>query len=165
MGQSKLPIIGISFLILIGLIFFIVNDEKHRLDAALPTTFLSPDDANRIEVTQGNTTYLLEKKSGQWRLTKPVNAAANEERVVPLLALLTEPGSTPYPLADVDLNELGLLEPEATITINTIKFILGGPGPGERQRYLQINNSVYLTRDIVLPLVAAGPEALIASDD
>lgn len=159
---GKNSLISLASAVLLGLLWFIVVDEKQRMIAAQPTQLLDPGLANQIEITQEGVTSLLQKNADQWFLTAPIEALANEQRVMPLLALLTVPDSTPYPVDEVDLLALGLSNPVATIKINEFEFIFGGPGPGERQRYLRIDKHVYLTRDIVLPLVAGGPEALIA---
>jgi len=158
-----------AVLVLAALLGFIVLDEKQRGIRDAPVQLLRADDAREIEIilhrADRTETLLLEKKDTEWQLVAPERSAVNQQRITPLLSLLNLPDSTAYRAETVDLDALGLSSPVAVIRINQHTFTFGGPGPGEFQRYLMINQLVFLTRDILLPLVNGGQEALTAGVD
>lgn len=147
-------------LVLMALLAFIFVTEQRRFASTQPVRLLAVEQANTILITlpgeSNQPSMELQKQQDLWKLIEPSKAKVNQDRITPLLSLLTLPDSTAYPVADVDLEELGLLSPHATIQINELTFVFGGPGPGELQRYLMIDEHVYLTRDILLPLIAGG---------
>lgn len=150
-------------LILAGLIGLITVTENQRLVASAAVQLLPTDQAVSININQNDTQWELQKQQGLWRLIRPIDADVNQDRITPLLSLLTLPDSTPYPVAEIDLDELGLTTPRATVQINNLTFVFGGPGPADQQRYLLYDNQVYLTRDILLPLIAGGVDSLVTT--
>lgn len=149
------------------LLAIIAVTERQRLIENTPVQLLLIEQASRITIDlyggEKNSVMELQKQADGWRLISPVEASVNQNRIVPLLSLLTLPDSTAYPVADIDLDELGFTKPSASVQINDHTFVFGGPGPGEQQRYLMINEHIYLTRDILLPLVSGGADSLITT--
>ncbi len=112
----------------------------------------------------GHQTIALDKTSDGWTITAPVNRAAISQRVDALLSIASLDAGSGYDVRELDLAELGLTTPRASIGLFTrervIQVLLGGKGPNDERRYLQIDQRVWLADDVFLPLVTGGLNAL-----
>ena len=94
----------------------------------------------------GQPTVRLKKVGSEWRLTEPVQAAADAIEVGGLTRLAEieikstlEAGANP--------KDLGLEPAEYTLTLNTQKIEVGAVEPLQYRRYLRTNNQLVLTED------------------
>lgn len=117
-------------------------------------------DARRIEIElPGRDTLILTRQMSAWQIESPCVIAADAQRVNPLLQVLATSPLT-YPAGEVDLEAAGLLDPEATITIDADSVILGGTDLSGERRYAQRGDDVALVPEWVLSLANGGLSAL-----
>lgn len=162
--QKRTLAIALLALSSIALTITAVNTERQRALAEQPAQFFPAAQADLIEMHYQQQRTVVQRGNAGWQIIDPIQASADQQRIAALLRLLTVPQSTAYPADTVDLVRLGLSPAIGEVRINDLTFLLGGPGPGEQQRYLMVNETVYLTRDIILPIVAAGVEAVTVAN-
>lgn len=146
-------------ILVLGLIIAIAVLNKRAADISAASVLLPTSDAHSIEITQSDGKRIeLEKRGEDWFLTKPIEHSADTRRVNPILTLLRLPSHGLYTREDVDLNLLGLESPKAVIKINDLEYLLGSH-TADNKRYVLVGNSVFLSADIVFPLISSGVTA------
>jgi len=142
---------------LVILILAIVSIQWHST-AHAPAQRHS-DDVTRITIERPNAETIELQLRESWHITAPIEMAANEQRVLPLLMLYTNPDPG-YDINTVDLNASGLTTPQATLHFNDHTVSIGDVSLEGGQRYAQHNNRVTFVPDWVLPLVQGGISAI-----
>ena len=132
-------------------------------DIPQPTSFDAAA-INRVTLHRpGFTTIVLGRSSATWRIESPISADAAPQRVEALLTLDQLDPDASYSANELDLRELGLGIPQATLSLGnddgSLQVLLGGLGPNNARRYIQIDQQVWLVDDIYLPLVQGGLRA------
>jgi hypothetical protein len=85
------------------------NEEAEK---APPAFKFSREDVTGISLVRGGQTINLENKDKKWVITQPVNAAADESAVDPIVGdLVTARVETEFPPSGGDLKQYGLSEP------------------------------------------------------
>lgn len=113
-----------------------------------PLTTLNSSDVNRILVRHaGHADIRLEKRKNDWWLVAPVETRAEAVEVGALLDLVTRPSQRRYPVAEMDLVELGLGKPDWVIQLNDVRIEFGGVDPIEARRYVRLGETVHLIED------------------
>lgn len=99
----------------------------------------------------------LEKRDGQWRITAPFQARAEEFPIERLLSVLQARSTVRYPASD--LARYGLDTPLAVLTANDQAIAYGGINPTTQEQYVLAGNQV-----LVVPLnyAAALPRSIDA---
>ena len=109
------------------------------------------------------TLTLQRQQARQWALTSPISRTALTSRVEVLLALGSLNTQDSYNSNELNLAELGLGSPTATLNYvseqGNLTVLLGGKGPDDARRYLQIGQQVWLVEDLFLPLISGGLDA------
>ncbi len=90
--------------------------------------------------------------------------AAADFQINALLRLLETTAETRYPAESLDLAQLGLDPPQATVTFNEQEFRFGITEALQKRRYLQVADSVYLVADKYQHLVNAEPYNFVARE-
>lgn len=149
-------------LVLAGLVGLSWYLRQADLSVAAARVLLPAEQARTIDILTDEQLISLAKSESSWHLIHPIDAIANQDRVYALLSLLVLPDSHRYTKDEVDLNELGLTAPVASIRINDIEFSLGATGTRKNTRYVRVNNEIYLLDDLIYPLVKLGTEGFRA---
>ena len=104
----------------------------------------------------------LSKHQQTWWLESPVQRPAIDSRVNTILSILDHDTDTMYDAAELNVGELGLALPKATIHFSSgrdqFTVLIGDKGPHEQRRYLQIGQRIALLDDVYLPLIEAGAD-------
>src|SRR5690606_7794616 len=81
-----------------------------------------------IEVLNGEEVRfaLRTAADGEWQLAHPVELPADGYPVEALLDVLRAPNARHYPVADANLAELGLEDPEWRLRVNEVELAIGG---------------------------------------
>ncbi|NJO14402.1 MAG: DUF4340 domain-containing protein [Thioploca sp.] len=143
-------------LILVVIIFvlgavtlYTLEQEKKR--AQLPElTGLTAERIQTITIDRSDKEFikLVKDDKGHWQLTKPFTLPANYFRVEKLLKILSEHHYNLVEDQQLNLADLKLDPPLATLTFDQLKIALGDKSPlDDGQRYIQINPKVYLITD------------------
>ncbi len=119
---------------------------------ARPLAACQPDAIKRIVIAHGDhTTLTLVKTNTDWHLETPFAAPASAYRVRALLGLCQAVSQSDYPASSLDLAQLGLATPHTVVRMDEAIFRLGGGEPLQGQRYLLLDNLVYLISGILYP--------------
>lgn len=110
-----------------------------------PLTALTEATLERIRIEHPNAPAIaLQKQDDQWRLTEPVQAAADGLEVASIVNLSTAEAKRKLAVADVKLSELKLDPPQYTVTLNDIRLELGDSEPIEFRRYVRVGEEIAL---------------------
>lgn len=114
------------------------------------TMFSTGTEFSRIEVREnGDARLVLERQGDDWRLVFPREVEADEFQVDSLLTTLQQPAERRYPVADADLEQLGLAAPQWTVVINDAELVIGGRTAVGNHRYVRKGEHVYLLNDTI----------------
>jgi len=124
------------------------------LEKAVPEqpslTELNAKQVKRIRIEQENkeAIELVKDDLGTWQITLPLTLEANDFRVNSILELLSTKRYKKLETSSVKLDELQLVTPKVKVTFDNLTIALGTTSPvDETQRYVQINQAVYLVTD------------------
>jgi hypothetical protein len=88
------------------------------------------------------------KRNGRWFLTaEDRELPAADFQVRALLRLLQATASRHYPAGSLDLASLGLQPPQVHLTMDEVDINLGNTESLDQQRYVQVDDTVYLIDD------------------
>ena len=91
--------------------------------------------------------FTLERDPNGWRLTAPLNLAANSVRVESLLAVASAQSLDGFRAAGNDLEQFGLLPPRARLELGREVFEFGDTDPLDGRRYVLHAGQVHLVTD------------------
>ena len=105
---------------------------------------LKPAEARAVRVLRkGKTLAVLEKRDGEWFVTEPMKAPADEFQVLRLIAIIEAKSALQYPAAD--LAKFELTAPQAEIIVGDQRFAFGAINNVTREQYV-------LTQEWIFPL-------------
>ncbi|MCK5479556.1 MAG: DUF4340 domain-containing protein [Gammaproteobacteria bacterium] len=118
---------------------------------------LAPIDAIEIQIERVSREPLsFTKRDNYWQLvSSEIPLPAAEFQINALLRVLQTNALSSYPADSLDLPELGLQPPQATVTINDFKILFGITESLENRRYLQVDDTVFLVKDQYQHLINA----------
>lgn len=145
----------VVILILVALIFYTIEQEKP--EELPPLTDLAAEKVQNLQIERADKEPILLMKDalGFWQMMAPVNLPAKNFHIDRLLQILS---ARDYKLLDADdklnLAEFNLEPPLASIKFNQLTVAFGNSSPIDYgQRYLLINQKVYLLTDSVYYLL------------
>lgn len=131
-----------------------------RLDEA-PVTHALVDigeDVSEIHVNRNGDPHLsLQRQSGTWKIVHPANLPADTFQVDALLESLHAPLPDRYPIEEVDTAELGLAQPEWTVSVNGKTLQVGNTTALGNRRYVRKDGHVYLVGEVLAYRLARPP--------
>ncbi len=135
--------LGVLFACVAALGLFVwLKPPKTQVSFALST--IKPAEARAVRVLRkGKTLAVLEKREGEWLVTEPVKAPADEFQVLRLIAVIEAKSALQYPAADLAKFELNA--PQAEIIVGDQRFAFGAINNVTREQYV-------LTQEKVFPL-------------
>jgi len=143
------------FIIVISLASIIYfSEEQSTLLERLTDT--NVDSITTIKIQHNKNTISINKTAGHyWKITQPVDVAANNFRINSILDLLNAPVHNKYTSAEVDSKKTGLDKPKTTIQFNQQIIAFGIINPATNLRYIKLNNSIYTIEDVYYPLISS----------
>ncbi|HHB91914.1 MAG TPA: DUF4340 domain-containing protein [Thioploca sp.] len=147
--MSKRWLVNIILLVLIialGLLVFYTLEQNKPVENPVLTD-LKPATVQSIQIERSGkrSITLLKTATGSWQITAPFELTANNFQVENLLQILSLRDYTK--IASSNLAEFKLDKPAVTIKFDQFTVTFGDSSPINYQRYIQINNAVYLIRD------------------
>lgn len=149
----------ITFLLFVVITLAVVAFWPERQKKAPPPLVAgySPDQVKRLEIFHGETRMRFEREAQAWRMVSPYPLLASRPNVERVLDLPLEKSHRRYPAQEVDLGELGLQPPKATVRLDGFEIRFGRQHPLELRRYVQIGDVVHLIDDTLFFLLTSPP--------
>jgi hypothetical protein len=122
---------------------------------------LRPDDVHSIEIQSGDLHLRLQRSAQGWDLETPINWPAYATNVGRLLSILNLETSALADATDVDLAQLGLQQPKASIRFNDSLLQFGTTNNIGERRYVMLDTRLYLLPDVHLAFITQGLSALV----
>jgi hypothetical protein len=125
--------------------------------APQPITMLSPAQVSHIQISRLQRPMLtFTRQADNWLLAGDPPLPASPFQVNALLAILQAEAARSYPAESLDLKELGLDPPQATMTLGDTTLLIGNTEPLDNMRYVQHGETIYLVTDRYQHLINAG---------
>ena len=136
-----------GLLIALGLIaYFQPGREQTVMQPEL--TSLKHDDIKKITIVRaGKETITLEKSGHDWRLTEPLQIAADDFLVDSILGLATASSFVQIKATGKELEKFGLATPNVTVSLNDTEIVFGDTEPISGRRYVLVGSIVHLIPD------------------
>ena len=129
----------LACVIALGLFVWLKPPASKHVGNAVST--LKPANAQTLKVQRkGKLLIALEKRDGQWLITAPFKAVADDFQVLRLLAALEARSITEYPASDAAKFELET--PQAEILIDDQRFAFGAINNVTREQYVLAGNRI-----------------------
>ena len=119
----------------------------------------SAETVSTITITRSDQEPIVLQRHDQWRITSPVELPANEQRVIPLLTVYTNPDPG-YALSSVDLEATGLNNPDVSLLFDDYEVKIGQLALDESKRHALHGNRVRFVPDWVMPFLKGGISAI-----
>jgi hypothetical protein len=143
------------FVIAVSLAFIIYFSEEQSTQLERLTD-INLDKVTTIKIQHNKSTISINKTTSHyWKITQPVDIAANEFRINSILKLLHAPVHNKYTSAEIDSRKTGLDNPKTTIQFNNQVIAFGITNPATNLRYLKLNNTIYTIEDVYYPLISS----------
>jgi Domain of unknown function (DUF4340) len=125
--------------------------------APQPLTTLSPAQVSHIRISRLQRPALeFTRQADNWLLAGDPPLPASPFQVNALLAILRAQPDRRYPAASLDLQELGLDPPQATVVLDDeATLLIGNTEPLDNMRYVQYGATIYLVADRYQHLINA----------
>lgn len=134
--------------ILLGLAVAVYTSGEKKSTPKPPLTRLNAATITSIQIDHGHTKPIrLVKQEGHWRLSSPVNAAADSYAVSSLLDIATLPCQRTIKPQAVKMSDLGLSPPHYRMKFDKTTVEVGGIEPLKRRRYMQTGGRICLVRN------------------
>lgn len=144
-----LNLVLLGFILVLGALAFYTQEQEK---AELPKlTNLKAEQVQNIRIERANKEAIELKKDAQnaWQMTTPFQLPANHYRLERLMDILSHQDYTALASSELNLAELKLNPPLASVNFNPLKVAWGDTSPiNTAQRYIQINDKkVYVLTD------------------
>lgn len=145
--RSRLIINFLLLLVALAFSALYLMQPEETTDAPEPISDINVDDITTIRIERPDTETIVLKKSGSddWRLTQPMQADAEDDRIASILLLPQSGSESRFPATDQKLDRFGLSPAPLTLHYDDETFIVGDTNPlNEEQRYVLYNNEIHL---------------------
>ena len=164
MGKRMLLNVWLA-IALLALVWVVWKEPGHApKPPEVKLTAMSPAAISKIAITNHNGSITLSKQGAAWRMSQPVEVAANGVRVDDLLGLLQTKSLSRFAAAGRDLSEYGLAKPAVRLRLNDAEILFGGVTPVDQQRYVQVGDTIHLISDRYMFELSGDSAAWISRD-
>jgi hypothetical protein len=155
-SRSLLNLAMAGIAILLGLITWL-RPGLEPPPVPQPLTALNPAQVSAIRITRLQRPALtFTRQENGWLLAGDPPLPASPFQLNALLAILQAQPERSYPADTLDLQELGLDPPQATVALDdTATLLIGNTEPLDNMRYVQYGSTVYLVADRYQHLINA----------
>lgn len=168
-AQSRRLLLNLALLLLVaGLGGFVwwKTSQPEPVQATLVS--LARPDITHVVITRdaGNAKpdiIRLERTGEQWRMTAPMQMAANPARISQLFTLLDETVDASYDAAGKDLQQYGLKPAAVSLAFNDQTLLFGSDNPISHKRYILTGGKIKLASEAVYGLLTGEPLDLVSN--
>jgi hypothetical protein len=155
-------------LILIGAVIvlavFLMNTGTQPGNPVIPLTSIAPQSIQRIDIKRAGRQDLgFRKIHGVWRMTKPLEVRANDNRINAMLQLLQAPSVSRLRARDHDLSRFELAPAAVVLREDAHEFLFGGTSPLQGRRYILSDDTIHLIQDGLYPQLLQGPAFFVST--
>ena len=143
------------FIGLVGTIGFI--EWQSNSDNTFPIR--SAEAVSVITITRSDHEPIVLQRQENWEIISPVALPANEQRIIPLLTVYTNPDPG-YATSSVDLEATGLNSPEVIVAFDDYEVKIGQVALDGAKRHALHGERVRFVPDWVLPFLKGGISAI-----
>lgn len=156
-------LINLGLIILLAGLYWFNNHSDVPSSADTKLTLIDSETVEHIIISQANRAeIILDKTAGQWQLIAPLTAHANPTRINLLLSLLTiNTGRQQAITKGQDLSPFGLTKDSVSLTLGQQHFLFGNIEPISQHRYVLHNETLYLLKDTISPLLNTNASSFI----
>ena len=160
--SQRLLVNLLLIVLLAGLAYAGFHFDPKNLEESNPTIGeITPDEVHSIEIKSGDLQLRLQRSAQGWDLESPINWPAHDSNVARILSILNFQTSALADAADVDLAQLGLQQPQASIRFNDTLLLFGTTNNIGERRYVMLDTTIYLLPDIHLAFITQGLAGLV----
>ncbi len=164
MGRRALLNLVLAVMVIALVLVVWFEPGLEREDAPARLTGLAAGDVDRIGIRiAGGEDIEIMRAAGQWRITAPVDAEANEFRIEPLLRVVEARSYAHFEAEAGELARYGLAPPRALLRVNGVEIAFGDSEPIDHRRYARVGGVVHLIDDHYLPRLQAGLPAFVSN--
>lgn len=168
-AQTRRLLLNLVLLLLVaGLGGFVwwKNSQPEPAQASLIS--LTRPDITRVIITRDADSarpdvIRLERSGEQWRMTEPLQMAANPARISQLFTLLDEAVDASYDAADKDLKQYGLDPATVSLAFNDQTLLFGDDNSISHKRYILTGGQIKLASEAVYGLLTGEPLDLVSN--
>ena len=146
--------------VVIGLATAVWYVQQHK-NAPQYLTALDKSQINRIIIPRDKGDIVLTRSADNWMMASPYALPAHDFRVQTLLGLLHTSVSQAYARSELDLVQVELQPPRASIRFNEHAILFGNTNPMNNKRYVLSADKIYLLDDSLFPLLNAEAASLV----
>ncbi|MBX3641051.1 MAG: DUF4340 domain-containing protein [Nitrosomonas sp.] len=139
--HSQLNLIMLATIIGLAIFLYLRPQFQPETDAAFQT-LRDPDTVQTIRIIRHDEEAILQRIDGNWHLSSPYHARADESIVEKILNILSANSRQRFPLTNGE--DFNLDKPLIELYLDEDYFAFGGLAPTTDQQYLAINRHVYL---------------------
>ena len=162
MLSQRLLVNLLLIVLLAGLAYAGFHFDPENVGESNPTiSEINPDEVHHIEIKSGDLQLRLQRSAQGWDLESPINWPAHDSNVARILSILNFQTSALADAADVDLSQLGLQQPQASIRFNDTLLLFGTTNNIGERRYVMLDTTIYLLPDVHLAFITQGLSGLV----
>jgi len=159
----------VMFATIIGLLVFLYFRPQSQDIQKYSVSSNSAETIQNLRIVRQQKEIVLNKSDDRWYMIEPIQARADERKIIEVLQILTANSHQRFPLAD--LERFGLNRPNIQLYIDNEYFSFGGFAPTTTQQYMATGSYIYLISPryaITLSLIASdliSPILLASNED
>lgn len=169
-NSKRLFLNAFLLFVVVMLTWFVLTRNQEQADS--PETLYDEsmgDDVTQVVIhVAGHDDLYLENRgeegNRQWKITRPIQQDADKSKVRVLFTLLTDPVSSSYDAADMDLAKYGLDKENLSVSFNGVKLVLGDLNQVSQTRYVLKGDRIYLIAETVSGLIEMGVDGFKVND-
>lgn len=160
--RNRTNLVLLALVALLGAAVLLLPEP--RPERPPPAVDFDPDAVERLRLDRidRGEPLVMERRSGDWFVTAPVERRADSRHITRALATLRMRTSSCYPAGEREPGTFGLAPPQATLQLDSITVAFGYRAPDGR-RYIRARERLCLVDDVTLPIL--GGELAAPEDD
>jgi hypothetical protein len=159
--RNRTNLVLLALVAMLGVAVLLLPEP--RPERPPPAVDFDPDGVERLRLDRldREEPLVMERRSGDWFVTAPIERRADGGRVARALAALRMRTSSCYAAGDRDPDTFGLAPPQATLRLDSITVAFGYRASDGR-RYIRAQGRLCLLDDVTLPILGG---AIVAPED
>ena len=161
--MSKKNLLNLFLLIVAATLATLIYYSEETSTELERLTRIKPGTISTITIHHNkHETSFAKLADGHWHIRQPLEIAANDFRVNSILKLLNAPVHKRYRSSEIDLEKIGLLNPDSVIIFDDIEIAFGITNPVTNLRFVRIGDAISTIEDVYFPLFSSHFSTLVS---